>query len=67
MTTPAEIEEAVKFLKAHAGDLAYWRGLDIESVNYYTSGTPYFNNFEEMDEYIAELDKALADLSGGVK
>ena len=43
-------------------DLEYWSNKNsIDSVNFYTSGTPQFENHTELREYIQEVENALQD------
>ena len=48
-------DELKQYLKNYLGDLRYWRGLDIESVNCYTSGTPPMRDEEQLAEYTSRL------------
>ncbi len=43
------------FLEAYEDDLNYHRNNGIESLNHYTSGTPYFDTDAAEDEYMADL------------
>jgi hypothetical protein len=48
-------DELKDYLAAYLGDLEYWCGLDVESVNHYTNGTPEFASIKELREYHARL------------
>jgi len=48
-------DELKVYLKNYLGDLQYWRGIDLESVNHYTNGTPEMESIEELKEYTARL------------
>ena len=54
-------DEIKQYLKCYLGDLEYWSGLDIESVNYYTSGTPTMESEEQFAAYIKPLADLLMD------
>jgi hypothetical protein len=41
--------------------LNYWSGLDYQSVNFYTDGTPTLESIEELNEYIKPLADLLMD------
>ena len=47
------------FLKNYLGDLEYISGCGRESLNHFTSSTPYFETDEEMEEYIQQLRNLL--------
>ena len=51
----SRIDELKDYLAAYLGDLEYWCGLDVESVNHYTNGTPEFASIKELREYYARL------------
>jgi len=51
----SRIDELKDYLAAYLGDLEYWCGLDVESVNHYTNGTPEFASIKELREYHARL------------
>ena len=50
-------DELKDYLNAYLGDLDYWCGLerDLDSVNFYTNGTPEFVNTEDLKAYTARL------------
>jgi hypothetical protein len=52
-------DEIRQYLKCYLGDLEYWSGLDIESVNYYTSGTPTMDSDAQLAAYIKPLEDLL--------
>ena len=54
-------EKAINYLENYLEDLKYWKGSasDVSDVNFYTSGTPYFYNLDEVDEYIKPLQDFL--------
>jgi len=52
-------DELKEYLKNYLGDLRYWRGLDIDSVNHYTSGTPHVRSEQQLATYTARLAKLL--------
>jgi len=54
-------DEIKRYLTNYLGDLQYWSGLDIESVNYYTSGTPTMESEEQFAAYIKPLADLLMD------
>ena len=54
-------DELKQYLKNYLGDLRYWRGLDIESVNHYTNGTPTIKSKEQFAAYIKPLEDLLMD------
>ena len=54
-------DEIKQYLKNYLGELRYWRGLDIDSVNHYTSGTPPMHNEEALATYTARLAELLED------
>ena len=54
-------DEIKQYLKCYLGDLEYWSGLDIESVNYYTSGTPTMESEEQFAAYIKPLEDLLTN------
>ena len=47
--------ETKAYLKNYLGDLQYWCGIDLESVNHYTNGTPEIESIEELREYTTRL------------
>jgi hypothetical protein len=54
-------DEIKQYLKNYLGDLQYWSGLDIESVNHYTNGTPTMESQEQFAAYIKPLEDLLTD------
>jgi hypothetical protein len=54
-------DDIKQYLKCYLGDLEYWSGLDIESVNHYTSGTPTMESEEQFAAYIKPLADLLRD------
>ena len=52
-------DELKEYLKNYLGDLRYWRGLDMDSVNHNTSGTPPMHNQEELATYTRRLEQLL--------
>jgi hypothetical protein len=54
-------DEIKQYLKNYLGDLQYWSGLDIESVNHYTNGTPTMESQEQFAAYIKPLEDLLMD------
>ena len=52
-------DELKQYLNNYLGDLRYWRGLDIDSVNYSTSGTPLMRNERELATYSRRLEQLL--------
>jgi len=40
---------------AYALDLSYWLEEGLDSLNFVTAGTPYFESEEEAEEYITNL------------
>ena len=54
-------DEIKQYLKNYLGDLQYWSGLDIESVNHYTNGTPTMESKEQFAAYIQPLEDLLMD------
>ena len=54
-------DEIKQYLKCYLGDLEYWSGLDIESVNHYTNGTPTMESKEQFAAYIKPLEDLLTD------
>lgn len=40
---------------AYAQDLSYWLDDGLDSLNFFTAGTPYFESVESAEEYIANL------------
>lgn len=54
------MNNAIKeYLKNYLRDLQYWSGLDYQSVNHYTNGTPTMESIEELNEYIKPLEDLL--------
>ena len=54
-------DEIKQYLKNYLRDLNYWSGLDYQSVNFYTDGTPTLESIEELNEYIKPLEDLLMD------
>ena len=54
-------DEIKQYLKNYLRDLNYWSGLDYQSVNFYTDGTPTLESIEELNEYIKPLADLLMD------
>jgi hypothetical protein len=54
-------DEIKRYLTNYLGDLQYWSGLDVESVNHYTSGTPTMENKKRFAAYIKPLEDLLKD------
>ena len=54
-------DEIKQYLKNYLRDLNYWSGLDYQSVNFYTDGTPTLESIEELKEYIKPLEDLLMD------
>jgi len=48
-------DELKVYVDAYLGDLDYWCSRYLESVNFYTNGTPEFVNTEELKAYTARL------------
>jgi len=44
-------------LENYLNDLRYWAGTG--DVNYFTNGTPYFENSEELMDYIKLVETAV--------
>jgi hypothetical protein len=40
----------------YLADLRYWRDSGRDAWNHYTSGTPYCDTDEEMDDYIRKVE-----------
>lgn len=62
--TYIQMQQLLKFLKNYEQDLSYWRGIDLESVNTYTNGTPEFNNPVELTEYHQQLNRLIHQIVG---
>ena len=54
-------DEIKQYLKNYLRDLNYWSGLDYQSVNVYTDGTPTIESIEELNDYIKPLEDLLRD------
>ena len=54
-------DEIKQYLKNYLRDLQYWSGLDYQSVNFYTDGTPTLESIEELNEYIKPLEDLLTN------
>ena len=54
-------DEIKQYLKNYLRDLNYWSGLDYQSVNVYTDGTPTIESIEELNDYIKPLEDLLMD------
>ena len=54
-------DDIKQYLKNYLRDLNYWSGLDYQSVNFYTDGTPTLESIEELNEYIKPLEDLLMD------
>ena len=53
-------------LKAYHGDIKFWKETrDFEEINYFTSGTPYFNSDEEVGTYLYNVRSILKQLDNG--
>ena len=53
--------KAKQYLRNYLEDLEYWRGdaSSVAEVNFYTSGTPSFYHFDDVEEYIKPLKDLL--------
>ena len=49
------IAKVKSFLVNYESDLDYNRHNDLSSLNSFTCGTPYFNTYDEADEYLTDL------------
>jgi hypothetical protein len=51
----------INYLENYLEDLEYWQGNagDVSDVNYHTSGTPCFDNLDEVEKYIKPLQDFL--------
>ena len=51
--------EIKQYLTNYLGDLHYWSGVGLESVNHYTSGTPTMDSDAQLAAYIKPLEDLL--------
>jgi len=54
-------EDTIEVIRNSLQDSQYLLGLDLDSCNHATSGTPYFNSEEERVDYIRRTQKAIDD------
>lgn len=53
------IGKMLPFLTAYHGDLEYNFGYTLDTLNHFTSGTPYFDDEAEAKQYIADLNTTI--------
>jgi hypothetical protein len=56
-----------QYLTNYLGDLDYWSGVDLESVNHYTSGTPTMDSDAQLAAYIKPLEDLLKEEDNELK
>ncbi len=56
-------KDTLKFLKNYHADLDYLSSMGRESMNHVTNGTPYFENENDMHDYLNQLESNLRTLT----
>lgn len=56
-----------QYLTNYLGDLHYWSGVGLESVNHYTSGTPSMDSHAQLAAYIKPLEDLLKEEDNELK
>ncbi len=56
------LKATVNLLQAYAEDLRYASTDGVEGCNFRTSGTPQFDSYEEMMEYIKGINETATDI-----
>jgi len=52
----------VSLLESYSEDLRYAASDGVECCNFRTSGTPYFDSYEQMMEYIKGINETIRDI-----
>ena len=58
----SNLKAVTGYLVAYAEDLRYASTDGVEGCNFRTSGTPQFDSYEEMMEYIQGINETIKDI-----
>lgn len=59
----SDYEKLMQFLVSYETDISYWKSLDLDSVNHYTSGTPVFHTDKELGDYSSDLSDLISRIA----